>query len=384
MNFDVNSTILISCGLGMTDYLAVELEQLGYELEDALDTALAVEGTLLDAMLLNLHLRTAQNVLYLLKSFRCENGDDLYKQVNKLDWEDIISPNEYICIVSRVDNPTVNNSMFPNLKVKDAVVDRIMDKTGRRPDSGPDKRNAVIFLYWKNDQALLYLNTSGVKISDRNYRKIPHTAPLRESLAAAIIIATGYDGSQPLVAPMCGSGTLAIEAALIATGRAPGLLRSNYGFMHLEGFDPELWKTMRIKARKAPGKSTPAPIIATDIDEKAVDAARKNAMTAGVEHLIDFSVCDFADTPIPPEPGIVIMNPEYGQRMGEIDQLEITYKRIGDFFKQSCPGYKACIFTGNLQLAKKVGLRTSRRLTFYNADIECRLLQYEMYSGAGS
>ena len=200
-------------------------------------------------------------------------------------------------------------------------------------------------------------------------------------------MATGYDGSEPLICPMCGSGTLAIEAALIASRRAPGLLRSNYGFMHLKYFDEPKWRQMRseaLKKSKARGGKAgfkPARIIATDIDAEAVEAARKNAMTAGVSHLIDFNVCDFAETVMPPGPGIIVMNPEYGLRMGEIQKLNDTYKRIGDFFKQKCAGYTGYIFTGNPALSKKVGLRTSRRVEFYNANIECRLLKYELYSG---
>ncbi|MEE9297023.1 MAG: class I SAM-dependent RNA methyltransferase, partial [Phycisphaerae bacterium] len=195
------------------------------------------------------------------------------------------------------------------------------------------------------------------------------------------ILATGYDGSVPLVNPMCGSGTLAIEAALIASGRPPGLLRDNFGFMHCRGFDSDTWQSMRRSAKKIRNKGTIAPIIATDIDAGAIRAARKNAETAGVHHMIRFDVCDFAETPIPPEEGIVIINPEYGERLGVIAELEKTYGRMGDFFKQRCAGWTGYIFTGNLELAKKVGLRASRRMEFFNAKIDCRLLKYELYAG---
>jgi len=299
----------------------------------------------------------------------------------------MISPQEYVSVVGRVNTDRVNNSMFASLKVKDAIVDRIADKTGSRPDSGKERDRVVIQLYWKDDFCRLYLNTSGLKLSDRGYRKMPGKAPLRESLAAAIIMATGYDGTEPLVCPMCGSGTLAIEAALMASRRAPGLLRSNYGFMHTKYFDEPAWKQMRSEALKKSkqrgGKAgfKPARIIATDIDTEAVEAARKNAMTAGVSHLIDFDVCDFGETPIPPGTGAIVMNPEYGLRLGDMQKLKKTYKRIGDFFKQKCSGYTGYIFTGNPALSKVVGLRTSRRFEFYNANIECRLLKYELYAG---
>jgi putative N6-adenine-specific DNA methylase len=300
----------------------------------------------------------------------------------------MVSPQEYVSVTGRIDTPSIDNTMYASLKVKDAIVDRIANKTGARPDSGKERNNVVVQVYWKNDRCWVYLNTSGHKISDRSYRKMPYKAPLRESLAAAIIIATGYDGSCPLVCPMCGSGTLAIEAALIASGRVPGLLRSNYGFMHTKYYDDAAWQQMRKTALKKSkmrgGKAATQPqrIIATDIAPEAIEAACKNAMTAGVEHLIEFDVCDFAETAIPTGEGIVVINPEYGSRLGEMEQLEATYKRIGDFFKQKCGGYTGYIFTGNMELAKKIGLRSSRRLEFYNGEIECRLLKYELYSGS--
>ena len=382
------STILITCSAGLVDYVRQEVEALGYQAGDYHKTGLEVEGDQYDAMRLNLHLRTAYNVLYMLRQFECYSPDELYRNVKDVSWEDIISPAEYLSVVGRINTAHVKNSMYPNLKVKDAIVDRIAEATGSRPDSGKDRDKVVVQFYWKDNFCRLYLNTSGQKLSDRGYRKMPHKAPLRESLAAAIIMATGYDGSAPLVCPMCGSGTLAIEAALIAGRRAPGLLRSNYGFMHLKFFDEQKWRQMRTdalkKSKTRSGKATfkPARIIATDIDAGAVEAARKNAMTAGVSHLIDFDVCDFAETTIPSGQGIIIMNPEYGMRLGEIEKLSDTYKRIGDFFKQKCAGYTGYIFTGNPVLSKKVGLRTSRRIEFYNGNIECRLLKYELYAGA--
>lgn len=195
-------------------------------------------------------------------------------------------------------------------------------------------------------------------------------------------MATGYDDSQDIVLPMCGSGTLAIEAAFIAMNKPVGILRSNFGFKHVKVFDEQIWEEVRNDVRKTIRKGQlQRRIIATDIDGKAIEAARQNARTAGVEHLIEFDVCDFADTEVPQGNGIILMNPEYGLRMGELEQLEKDYERIGDFFKQKCAGYTGYIFTGNKQLAAKVGLKTSDRMIFYNGKIECRLLKYELYEG---
>ena len=383
MNVQERRNILITCGPGLTDYLQAELKTLGFEITDAHTTSVLTRGSFIDCMKLNLCLRTAYSILYLLREFRCGSTDALYKQISNVSWEKIIDSEEYLCVLSRVDTWTVNNSMYPNMKVKDAIVDRILRKTGSRPNSGPDRNSVVVNLFWKNDRAWIYLNTSGVKLSDRNYRKMPHKAPLRESLAAGLIMATGYDGSEDIVLPMCGSGTLAIESALIATNRPAGDLRPNFGFKHVKVFDKSQWEQLRADIRKTTRKhKLQKSIIATDIDPQAIAAARQNAKTAGVEHLIEFDVCDFADTNIPTGSGIVLMNPEYGLRLGELDRLEQEYKRIGTFLKNKCSGYTGYILSGNKQLSVKLGLKASRRIVFYNGNIECRLLKYELYKGS--
>ena len=382
MDLNKKATLLITCGRGIVPYLTEEVEALGYEVQSSHDTGVEIKGSFADAMKLNLSLRTAFNVLYLLKEFLCESPDELYLELSVLPWEDLITPSGYLSVVSRVNTATINNSVFASQKVKDAIVDRIAKHCGRRPSAGLERDNVVINLYWQEERCWIYLNTSGKKLSDRGYRKIPHKAPLQETLAAAMLRAAGYNGTQPLVNPMCGSGTLAIEAALIALNRAPGLLRSNYGLKHIKGVDLEKWSSLRNEVRKEGQKQLPCRIIATDIDRKAIAAAKKNAQTAGVDQLIEFHVCDYTKTPIPEEKGIVILNPEYGFRLGDVKVLEGTYKGIGDFFKNECAGYTGYIFTGNMALAKKVGLRTSRRLIFFNAKIECRLLEYPLYAGS--
>jgi putative N6-adenine-specific DNA methylase len=203
-----------------------------------------------------------------------------------------------------------------------------------------------------------------------------------EALAAGTIMAANWDRESPFINPMCGAGTLAIEAALLATNKKPGLFRMNYGFMHILGYDEEVFLAERKKLKDQSKRQLPFKIIATDISEDSIDIAIKNAMTAGVDHLIDFDVCDFADTSVPEQKGVIMFNPEYGERMGEHSKLEATYKRIGDFMKQECKGYRGYIFTGNPDLAKKIGLRASRKIEFYNGKLDCRLLEYELYEGS--
>ena len=204
-----------------------------------------------------------------------------------------------------------------------------------------------------------------------------------ESLAAATIYATRWDRNAPFVNPMCGSGTVAIEAALIATNRRPGLFRTNYAFMHIIGYDEDFYQQqdglLEEQIRDVPGLK----IIASDYSERAIANARKNAIAAGVATLIDFEVCNFEKTTVPEgQQGVVYMNPEYGERLGEVAELEKTYARIGDFMKQRCLGYTGYIFTGNLDLAKKIGLKAKRRIEFYTSTIDCRLLEYELYQGS--
>lgn len=383
--------IVITCAKFTSHLLAEEVKALNLPVLSANLLDVTTEGTMTDAMRLNLNLRTAHRVLFLLKSFKANNGDELYKHVRDIRWENYLNVHSYFSVSSFVRNDTIRDHRFANLKVKDAIVDRMQSLYDKRPDSGPSQDKAVFFLHWRQDAASLYIDTSGQSIAKHGYRSVTVEAPMQESLAAAIIQSTRWHPSQPFINPMCGSGTLAIEAALLKAGKAPGLIRNNYGFMHLKGFRSLLWEQMRADARKrsldaeAQYVSSLKTIVATDRDSKAIQAAQENAQAAGVAHLIRFEVCDFEETPLLDplsEKGapVVVLNPPYGERLGEVRTLEPVYQGIGDFFKQRCAGYWGYIFTGNLDLAKKVRLRTKRRVEFLNARIDSRLLEYELYA----
>jgi 23S rRNA G2445 N2-methylase RlmL len=376
------SRILVTCARGIAPLLKEEILELGFPVLSETVAGITTEGIIEDTYRLNLLLRTGHRVLFLLKEFHAQDADSLFDRILEIPWESYISDEGYFSVTSSVNNPTIRDSRCANVKCKDAIVDRIKEKCGRRPDSGPDQRQVVVNLYWKNDQCAVYFDTSGEPLCRRGYRKIPMTAPMQETLAAAVIKATGWSGGGNFINPMCGSGTLAIEAALAGLNRAAGILRGNFGFMHLKGFNKALWNDLREEAKREAKKNLACRIIATDLRREAVEAARKNAETAGVEHLIDFDVCDYSGTTIPTGGGVVILNPEYGERMGRMKELEGVYKGIGDFFKQKCKGYTGYIFTGNLNLTKKVGLKPKRRVSFFNGPIECRLLEYELYEGS--
>ncbi|MGB9627845.1 MAG: THUMP domain-containing class I SAM-dependent RNA methyltransferase [Thermodesulfobacteriota bacterium] len=376
------SRIVITCAKGIPPFLKEEVHSLGYPVLSEGMASVETEGTLEDAMKLNLFIRTGHRILFLLERFKARNPDDLYEKVHDIGWEEVIPEDGYLCVTSTVSNPTIKDTRFANVKCKDAIADRIRMTSQRRPDSGPERDRTVIHLFWRNEIGSIYIDTSGEPLSRRGYRKIPLKAPMQETLAAAVILATGWKGEGYLINPMCGSGTLAIEAALIGLGRPPGLLRDNYGFMHLKGYPESVWKDIRRKARATSSDVMKGKIIATDISAEAIQGAKKNATTAGVDRWIDFGVCHFAETPIPNGNGVVVLNPEYGERMGETEALKTLYREIGDFFKKRCQGYRGYIFTGNQDLAKRVGLRARRRIPFFNSNIECRLLEYELYEGS--
>ena len=379
--FHTESRIVITCNKRLSPYLQKEVEDLGFKPSRVFATGVELKGTVNDCVALNLNLRCASQVIYLIKSFKAADPQELYDELVAIEWEELIDFSGYFSVTSNVNNEHITTPLFANVKVKDAIVDRIKAKKGIRPNSGAEQNKTVVHLYWQDDRADIFLDTSGETLAKHSYRKIPGKAPMLEALAAATIMATNWDRNSTFINPMCGSGTLAIEAALLATDKTPGFFRMNYGFMHIIGYQEEVFFVERRKLKDQAKKQLSFKIIATDLSADAVDIAQKNAKTAGVDHLIDFNVCDFAETPVPEEKGIVMFNPEYGERLGTHTKLEATYRRIGDYMKQQCKGYRGYIFTGNPDLAKKIGLAANRRVEFYNGKLDCRLLEYELYEG---
>ncbi|MEQ9441840.1 MAG: class I SAM-dependent RNA methyltransferase [Cyclobacteriaceae bacterium] len=387
--------IIVTCAPFISEILAQELSALGLPVKSVNRLDVETEGSLLDAMRLNMKLRTAHRVLYQLKTFSADKPDELYEAVYDYPWENLIPLEGYFSVQSFVSHPTITDTRFANLKVKDAVADYFSKQKGRRPDSGPKKDQVVLFLYWTEQEAGIYLDTSGESLSKRGYREETVTAPMQESLAAALLLSTDWQPHYPMVNPMCGSGTLAIEAALLQQRTYPGLLRENYSFMHVKSYQSGIWRRLRheLKFDQQPRSEALKNIVATDSSADAVASAKKNARAAGVDHLIQFQVCDFADTPVPaidvknvpsgaePGSGIILINPPYGARLGEQRSLEPLYGRIGDFLKQQGTGYRGYVFTANAELAKKIGLRTNRRMEFSNGRLPSRLLEYELYTG---
>jgi putative N6-adenine-specific DNA methylase len=380
--FTTKGAITITCHKRIAPYLEMEVKELGFTIEETFITGVRLIGTINDCIRLNLNLRCASQVLYSIRQFTAHNADDIYRAAQSIAWENIIPDPGYFSVTSNVMNETINNSMFANLRVKDGIVDRMRLKRGSRPDTGAELKGTVVHLFWKNEHAEIFLDTSGDSLARHGYRKIPGRAPMLEALAAATILATRWDKKSAFVNPMCGSGTVAIEAALIATNTRPGLFRMNYAFMHIMGYNETVYEEEMELLDKQIKEIDGVQIIASDISEQAIINAKKNARAAGVADLITFELCDFRRTTMPQEnKGVLYMNPEYGERLGDENELEETYAQIGDFMKQKCGGYYGYIFTGNLELAKKIGLKAKRRIEFYTSTIDCRLLEYELYEG---
>ena len=380
--FTTASRIIITCNNRLAPYLQQEVTDLGFTIVRSFATGVELQGTMNDCVVLNLNLRCASQVLYSLKTFACASPDELYNALLVMPWEQLFLQDGYFSVTSNVNHHSINNELFANVKVKDAIVDRFRNKKDERPNSGPNLDGVVVHLFWRGDTAEIFLDSSGETLAKHGYRKIPGKAPMLEALAAATLLATSWDRRSPFVNPMCGSGTLAIEAALLATNRRPGLFRSNYSFKHIIGFDIAFYTAQRKKLTDQIIEVPGLRIIATDNRQDAIDISKVNAGVAGVEDLLEFDVCDFTQTHVPQDvPGAVYFNPEYGERLGEEVALQETYAQLGDFMKQQCKGYMGYIFTGNLNLAKKIGLKPKRRIEFYTGKIDCRLFEYELYAG---
>ncbi len=380
--FSTPSKIIITCHKWLSPVLQKEVIDLGFNITRSFQTGVELEGSLSDCIKLNLNLRCASQVMYSLKSFICNDPDELYNQLVTIAWETILEPEGYFSVTSNVFHPSIQTNLFANLRVKDAIVDRMRNETGKRPSTGSSLTGAVVYLFWKNDEAEIFIDSSGETLAKHGYRKLPGKAPMLEALAAATILSTKWDRQSPFINPMCGSGTLAIEAALIATNRKPGLLRNQYAFMHIKGYDASVYNKEKAIIQAQITSPDTLKIIASDISNQAIATTKLNAAAAGVEQFIDFEVLDFEQTTIPETAnGVIFFNPEYGERLGDETALIETYARMGDFLKNKCKGLTGYVFTGNLDLAKKIRLKPSRRIEFFNATIDCRLLEYELYMG---
>lgn len=339
----------------------------------------AFRGDLVTVYRANLGLRTAMRVLLHIAAGECGSRAALYELASAVAWEEFLAPGQTLVVDVAGQGEGFESTAFAALVVKDAVVDRLRTRRGQRPDVSRTDADVRIHVHLHGRRADLALDSSGEPLSHRGYRPRGGPAPLSETLAAGCLLLAGYDGSQPFVDPMAGTGTLAIEAALIATGTAPGGQRT-FACERWHFHRPERLAAERLAARSA-RRPAAASILARDLDPQAVAAIRHNAMAAGVWGSLHAGQGDLRD--LPPQPGgsLLLANPPYGERLGTVEELSELYHALGDTFKQRLAGSTAWVLTGSPELAKHIGLRASRRLVLFNGPIECRLLRFDIVEG---
>jgi putative N6-adenine-specific DNA methylase len=368
-----------TCARGIEPVLADELRTLGANAVEPGRGGVHFAGDQALLYQANLWLRTAIRVLWPILEAPVESPEELYEAVRSVDWTRYLTSDHTLAVDCNVRDSRITHSKYAALKTKDAICDQFTERFGRRPSVDVEEPMVGLNLHIYRDQAVLSLDSSGESLHKRGYRPILTKAPLNEALAAALILLSGWKGTAPFVDPLCGSGTLPIEATWLAIRRPPGLTRKRFGFQGWLDFDINLWLGLRDQARRGVRNELAAPILGSDLRRDAILFSRKNAKAAGVGHLIRFEVKDVRDFQRPPgPPGVILCNPPYGERVGEEQDLEGLYRTLGEVFVQRCRGWTAFVFTGNAHLARKINLAPTQQVPLFNGKIPCRLLRYDL------
>lgn len=371
--------IVVKTFYGLEEVLESELIELGFQPKERLNRAVKLEGTWRDVYFLNLHCRCAINVLVELRTFQIRQEKDLYTEAMKVDWSSLFDVRKTFAVKGAVNSTVFKHSQFPFLLVKDAIVDTFRDKVGDRPDVSVKSPQLVIDLYVREKEGVLSINTSGMPLFQRGYRQSTGDAPLNEVVAAGLIRMSGWDRKSTLIDPFCGSGTILIEAALLASGIPSNIERTHYAFKHLKNFDATLWDEIYDQATKSV-KELPCELYGSDIDAGALMKAKRNARGFSFGRHIHFQVEDFVDLPIPEGSGMMITNPPYGERL-QIDVVEL-YEAIGSVMKHKMQGYTCWIISSSETGFKSVGLRPDRKIKLFNGDLECSFRKFSIYAGS--
>lgn len=372
-------TITIKTSSGIEEALIQELTELGYGEIVSLKRAVQIQGTWRDVYYLNLHLRTALSILVELTSFRFKTKEELYEQTKKVCWSDYFSEKKTLAIKGAVFSELFPNTKYPLLLIKDAVVDQFREACGDRPNIELKNPQVVVDVHISNQQCTLSLNTSGTPLFQRGYRTETGEAPLNEVVAAGLIILSGWDKKSPFFDPFCGSGTLAIEAALMASGIPANIERAHYAFKNLKNFDAAVWNEIYDAAPKRPVKLD-FPIVASDADQLMVTKAKRNIRALPVSRAVTFQISDFQQMKKPAEQGVLICNPPYGERMGE--EVEQLYAELSDWFKNEMTGWECWVISSNEEAFKELALRPSRKMKVFNGNLECSFRNYSIYAGS--
>ena len=373
-------SLFVTCPRGLEAPLSQELEQLKCQDICAVDGGVACKGGMEQVYRINLHSRTASRVLLRLTKSGYRSEQDIYKAAKNIRWTDWFDLEQTFKVKVEGKRAQVKSLDFIGLKIKDAVCDVFRDACDARPSVGKIRPDIRIHAFIDERDIQIFIDTSGEALFKRGYRQDTGEAPMRENLAAGLLLLAGYDGTQPFQDPFCGSGTIVIEAAWIATRRAPGLMR-RFGFEKLKNFDAALWKKLQHEA-ETQIRPAPAPISGSDNDRYMIRAAVANAQAAEVETFIRFEVKDAQDTRPNGEGGILISNPPYGVRLAEVQALQALYPQLGAWLKQHYAGWLAGIFTGDRDMPKFMRLSPKRKIPLYNGNLDCRLFLMDMVKGS--
>jgi putative N6-adenine-specific DNA methylase len=365
-----------TCARGLEPILADELRALAARDVTTGRGGVAFAGDKALLYKANLWLRTAVRVLRPVLEAPVTTPEELYAAVQSIDWEQFLTPAHTLAVDCNVRDSRITHSQYAARVVKDAICDQFVQRCGRRPSVDPERPMLGLNLHIYKDDAVLSLDSSWDSLHKRGYRPILTKAPLNEALAAAIVLRTGWRGEATFVDPLCGSGTLPIEAAWIALHRPPGLTRKHFGFMGWMEFDVRLWTELRDEARAGVRKRPDYPIVGGDERRDAIEHSRTNARAAGVGHVIQFEIQNVHDFKLPVgKPGVLVCNPPYGERIGEEKELRSLYRLLGAVFGR-LSGWRVWVFTGNPRLAGLIDLPRAEEVALFNGRIPCRLIRF--------
>ncbi len=366
---------------GLEELLAAELKELGAEEIKIVNAGMEFNASLSNIMVMNLNSRLASRIMIRLGYSGYRHEDDIYRLARKIEWLDWFHSGNSIKVATSAIQSPLKSLDFVTLKVKDAICDYFNEKVDSRPDVNKLEPDMRIYNFLTKDTVTIYLDTSGDTLFKRGYRRLKLEAPIRENLASGLIQLSGWQPDQAFYDPMCGSGTLAVEAIGIGLNLAPGLNR-NFAFEKLANFDADNYQEIQIAAKKKENRERKLKIYASDINRKAIEIARQNFQQIKLEEYVEFSYGDFLSKRAPAESGVLLTNPPYGVRLEELDRLTELYPRIGNTLKQNFANWSCYFFTADLRMPKLVRLKPSRKIPVYNGALECRLYEFKMVSGS--
>lgn len=364
---------------GLEEIAAQELTTLGGENVTPTFTGVQFQGDQKLLYKVNLWSRLIFRVLVPIKTFPCHNAKQLYGEVQEINWEKYLSPESTFMVHCTGKNQQLNHTHFSALQVKNAIADQQTQFFGKRSNVNLENPDLIINLHIEKTQGILSLDSTGESLHRRGYRPAMGIAPLKETLAAALLTMTDWETNLPLLDPMCGSGTFPIEAGLKALNIAPGCLRNQFAFEQWFDFNRELWEQLKQEAKQQELSQLSAGIYGYDRDFDVLKQAQTNAKNCHLQQQIHWSQIELSAVEPPLDRGIIICNPPYGKRIGDAKALGSLYKQLGDIFKQRFKGWVAYVLSGNKALTKQIGLRTSQRIPVYNGSLPCTLLRYELF-----